>query len=80
MKHFILALTFWGIATFSTAQIKYDGVFGKGLSFETNDGSFGVKFGTRIQPRWDFIVDLEQNTYTDRMTVKRARLKFDGFL
>lgn len=79
MKHFILALTFFGIATFSSAQIKYDGVFGKGLNFETNDGSFAVKFGTRIQPRWDFIFDIEENTYTDRMTVKRARLKFDGF-
>lgn len=79
MKQFLLALTFIGIASTSISQIKYDGGFGKGLTFETNDGSFQMKFATRFQPRWDYEINLEDNTYYDRMTVKRARLKFDGF-
>lgn len=79
MKQFIIALTLLGVAATSYAQIKYDGVFGKGISFETNDGSFGMTFATRIQPRWDFDYNIETKDNFDRMTVKRARLKFDGF-
>jgi len=63
----------------SYAQIKYDGVFGKGISFETNDESFGMTFTARVQPRWDFEYNLDTEYSYDRMTVKRARLKFDGF-
>ncbi len=68
-----------GVLSISYSQIKYDGTFGKGIGFETNDGTFGLVFGTRIQPRWDFTYDLQDSTFTDRMTIKRSRLKFDGF-
>ncbi len=79
MKNALLVLVFALFAITINAQIKYDGTFGKGIRLETNDGTFAVKFGTRIQPRWDFNYDVENNTYTDRMAIKRARLKFDGF-
>lgn len=68
-----------GMLSMSYSQIKYEGSFGKGIRLETNDGTFGLKFGTRIQPRWDFNYNLTDDTHFDRMTVKRARLKFDGF-
>lgn len=68
-----------GLLSNSYSQIKFDGSFGKGLRFETNDGTFGLKFTTRIQPRWDFVYDIEDETSFDRMRIKRARLKFDGF-
>lgn len=79
MKYAFLVFMFAASVFVLKAQVKYDGSFGKGIRLETNDGTFGVKFGTRIQPRWDFNYDVENNTYTDRMSVKRARLKFDGF-
>lgn len=68
-----------GVLSIGYSQIKYDGNFGDGLRFETKNETFGLKFGTRIQPRWDFEYNLETDSYVDRMRIKRARLKFDGF-
>jgi hypothetical protein len=79
MKKLILLICLLGYFSIANSQIKYEGSFGKGIRFETNDGTFGLKFATRIQPRWDFDYNVNTNTYVDRMKVKRARLKFDGF-
>lgn len=79
MRRVILILSLLGYVSISNSQIKYDGSFGKGITLETNDGTFGLKFATRVQPRWDFEYNIESDTYVDRMRIKRARLKFDGF-
>lgn len=79
MRLTILTLALMALVNSSYSQIKYDGGFGKGLRFESNDGTFGMKFTTRIQPRWDFYHNLDSTTTSNYMRIKRARLKFDGF-
>ena len=80
MKKLLFLLTFIiGSALSAQSQVKYDGAFGNGLRFETKDGSFGMKFTTRIQPQFNSTLNLEDNTATNRMRIRRARLKFDGF-
>ena len=80
MKKLLLLLIFiTGSMLSLQSQIKYDGAFGKGLRFESKDGSFGMKFTTRIQPQFNSTLNLEDNTVTNRMRIRRARLKFDGF-
>lgn len=73
----IIVLLFLPTA-FVFSQIKYDGSFGKGLKFNTEDDSFYLKFRTRIQPRWDF-EKTEESEVKNQGKVKRARLKFDGY-
>lgn len=63
----------------SRAQILYDGSFGSGLQLQAKDSTFFVKFTTRIQPNWNFNYNVDDEVLTDRMTVRRARLKFDGY-
>jgi hypothetical protein len=79
MKQFLLLTTLMGMSFFGYSQISYDGAFGKGLQFETKDSTFSMDFTTRFQPRWDFFYDLDDESVTDRMSIKRARLKFDGY-
>ena len=79
MKKLLVALALMGIFSVSYTQIKYDGAFGKGIEFESKDSSFAMNFTTRFQPRWDFNYNIDDNSYVDRMTIKRARLKFDGW-
>lgn len=78
-KILLFSLFIAGFTLASQSQIKYDGAFGKGLRLETNDGSFGLKFTTRIQPQFNSTLNMEDNTVTYRMRIRRARLKFDGF-
>ncbi len=67
-------------ATSVSAQITYDGGgIGKGIRFKTNDDSFYLKFRTRVQVRWDFDNVPEADYYVNKASVKRARLKFDGY-
>lgn len=73
-----LALTL--VSGFSIAQINYEGSFGKGLRFKTNDGSFGLKIGVRVQPRWDYIYNENTEAFEQQAWVARGRLKFDGFM
>jgi len=80
MKKVLIFLIFiTGLTLSSNSQVKYDGAFGNGLRFETKDESFGLKFTTRIQPQFNSTLNLEDNTVTNRMRIRRARLKFDGF-
>lgn len=73
-------LVILGITSF--AQINYKGSFGKGIRFETEDGSFGLKIGVRVQPRWDFVVTEQDGVdhFEQQAWVARGRLKFDGFM
>ena len=64
----------------SMAQIEYKGSFGKGLRFKTEDGTFGLKVGVRVQPRWDHVYNIESGQYEQQAWVARGRLKFDGFM
>ncbi len=58
---------------------------GKGLTFTANDNSAKMKIGFRIQPLMvinyrDFEVFTDPSLDEVQVTVRRARLKFDGFV
>ena len=79
LKSLIVIVLLFNFADVS-AQINYEGGgVGKGIKFKTNDDSFYLKFRTRAQVRWDFNNTPNDNTYTNKASVKRARLKFDGY-
>ena len=54
--------------------------FGKGLRVMAKDSSFFMKFGTRIQYRYDgsYIKGADPE-YSDKLYLRRARFKFDGY-
>ena len=52
--------------------------FGKGLKILAADSSFYMKASLRLQNRYDGV--LFDDEYTDQMFLRRARLKFDGFV
>lgn len=68
------------IATFFTANAQSisKNTFGKGLKVIAADSSFYLKASLRLQNRYDGI--LLDDEYTDQMFLRRARLKFDGFV
>lgn len=54
--------------------------FGKGIKIKAEDESFEMKFSTRFQTLYVGELNLETDDYTDQLLVRRARLKFDGYV
>ena len=55
--------------------------FGKGLKITSRDSSHQLKFTARIQNRYDGRIQLSEGSkYENTFFVRRARLKFDGFV
>jgi len=54
--------------------------FGKGIQFTAQDSSWSIKFGARFQTLYEGTLDRNTDDYNDKLLVKRARLKFDGFV
>lgn len=54
--------------------------FGKGLQIVGADSSFSMKFSTRFQTLYLGELDLDSDEWSDRFLIRRARLKFDGFV
>mgnify|MGYP003575061138 CR=1 FL=1 len=52
---------------------------GKGISFVAADSSFSVRMNGRIQNLYSGQLSLDEGHYNDRLSVRRARLKFDGY-
>lgn len=80
-KHsFLLVCCF---VLFSTAGAQAQSIiqssFGKGLQFVAADSSFGIRFGTRIQLRYQGENNPATKNWDDQFLVRRARLKFQGF-
>ena len=72
-----LALTF---AAFSVqAQISYPSVL-KGLKFQAQDGSALIKFSFRAQSLFDYSNNFDGDDEEMKAMVRRARLKFGGYL
>lgn len=80
MKKALLAVVIILTANSVIGQIKYNGAFGKGIRLETEDKSFKLKIGVRVQPRWDFVYQNESNTFEQAAFVARGRMKFDGYM
>ncbi|WP_224997077.1 porin [Cesiribacter sp. SM1] len=62
-----------------SAQDRTSNEFGKGIKVIAQDSSFYLRFGTRFQTLYSGVYDRGSYEYNDRLLVRRARLKFDGF-
>lgn len=77
-----VSFTFLSLIAFSltvTAQITIPKKSGSGITFIAADSSFSVKLNSRIQNLYVGEKDLNTNRYEDRVLVRRARLKLEGF-
>lgn len=72
-----LLFIFAGFA--SIAQPFVQAKFGKGIQVVAQDSSFSMKFSTRFQTLYSGSFNTETENYDDRLLIRRARLKFDGF-
>jgi len=54
--------------------------FGNGIQATAQDSSWSMKFGARFQTLYEGILNRNTDDYDDKLLVKRARLKFDGFV
>ncbi len=68
------------IVTKSVSQSVNYSTFGEGLQFIAKDSSFYLKFRFRFQTLYSGNYNLETDQYTDNVQIRRARLKFDGFV
>ncbi len=67
-----------GCATPLAAQTVIPEKAGKGISFVAADSSFSVKVNGRIQNLYAGELNLTDEGYHDRFTIRRARLKMEG--
>ena len=83
MKHnYLLLILVFLVGIQLPAQVS--GSFGKGFNYEAIDKSFSLKFGLRIQPLLsvnyrDFESFTDPSLDEIQMSIRRARLKFDGY-
>ncbi|MEQ8531264.1 MAG: porin [Imperialibacter sp.] len=62
------------------AQDITESKFGSVISVFARDSSFSMKFSTRFQTLYEGVYDMELDKYKDNLLIRRARLKFDGFV
>lgn len=75
----ILFQIIWILSFFqSDGQTRIPEKAGKGVSFIAADSSFSLKLNGRIQNLYVGEKDLDNNRYSDGISVRRARLKFEG--
>jgi hypothetical protein len=63
-----------------SAQEKIANKFGNGINVVAADSSFSMRFSLRIQSVYEGNLDLGTNQFADGFQIRRARLKFDGFM
>ncbi len=81
MKKVLYTVLFFllaGTTAYSQADVSFK--FGKGFRVKSADGKYYMKMGVRVQPRWDFITDVETGQFEQQAWIARGRLKFDGHL
>ncbi|WP_237586613.1 porin [Pontibacter russatus] len=75
----LLPLLAWGNSAHSQSLI--DSRLGKGVQVMAADSSFSMRFGTRFQTLYEGSVSSGPGaTWEDRFLIRRARLKFEGFV
>lgn len=77
LKHVLIMLLLCPLA--AIAQDKTSNTFGKGIKIVAQDSSFSMKFSTRFQTLYDGELNLETDEWSDKILIRRARLKFEGF-
>jgi len=74
---FIVSILICGLAT---AQDTSNNKFGKGITIQAKDQSFKMKFSTRFQTLYEGKLNLDSDDWSDKLLIRRARLKFEGFV
>lgn len=83
---FIQLITLVLLADTAFGQVQLPETYGKGIPFIAADSSFTVTINTRIQSRYDGYFTITDDTtftdnkYAEKMWVRRARLKFGGYV
>ncbi len=66
--------------TLSSNAQHVSGTLGKGINIAPQDSTFGLNFSPRFQTTYAGIFDLDSDNYGDVFLIRRARLKFSGFI
>lgn len=80
MKILLLSLLVIGIASSIQAQEISNNKFGKGIRVVAKDSSFYMRASMRFQTLYNGEMNLETDEWNDNVMIRRARLKFDGFV
>lgn len=80
LKGAFVALFSLFVISAAQAQSVNQSKFGKGLQFIAADSSFSLRFSTRFQMLYQGAINNSTNQLDDRFLIRRARLKFDGFV
>jgi len=75
-----LGLCLWLSVPEVMAQDSTKNKFGKGIQIVAQDSSFSMKFSTRFQSLYVGTYNYDTKNYNDGFLIRRARLKFDGFV
>lgn len=75
----LISLILFSLGT-SHAQDITNNIFGKGLRVMAKDSSIYLKFGLRFSTLYEGIANTASKEYADNITIRRFRLKFDGFI
>jgi len=76
----VLSLLVVGIASSIQAQEISNNKFGKGIRVVAKDSSFYMRASMRFQTLYNGEMNLETDEWNDKVMIRRARLKFDGFV
>ena len=76
---FQLSLVFW-FPIFVFAQSANPTTHGKGLQFIAADSSFLTKLNVRAQSLFSSTYNLDEESYSDNLQIRRARIKMEGFI
>ncbi|MFY0689878.1 MAG: FmdC precursor [Cyclobacteriaceae bacterium] len=78
-KMMVLTVLVMALHHSSNSQQTIDGQFGKGVFLAAKDDSFTMKFAFRFQTLYDGKYDLDNDSYSEKLMIRRSRLKFDGY-
>ena len=79
MKKTIITLLLFIIPMLSFSQDSYNLTLGKGIKFDDDEETFAMQFNLRTQMLYEGFYTPEQANYVDRILIRRARLKFQGY-
>jgi phosphate-selective porin OprO and OprP len=68
-----------GCKTIAIGQSTIDNSFGKGISLVAKDSSFSMNFGFRFQTLYEGTYNLDTDSYSEELMIRRSRLKFGGY-
>ncbi|MEP1094516.1 MAG: porin [Cyclobacteriaceae bacterium] len=72
-------LIFFFVSHFGLGQDLTSSKWGSGLKVTAQDSSFHLKFGFRFQTLYVGELNTVTDEYSDKMLIRRSRLKFDGW-